>query len=357
VSNAALALLRSRDNLVAFATVSLLQSVVAEALALLCVLLVRRTAADYVLGKLLAQAAAVVVGLAVIRPLRLREWDVGVVGGALRFAIPLVPATLAAFVLDASDRLVLQHDLGWAPVARYTVAENIGSIPIIALTALNTVWMPRVFALADARIRNSVLAQSRDALYALLIPVVAGLGIGAPVLLRIWAPPSYSPNSLPVIVTIVATTSFMVAGGMAHTRTLLAGGRTAPVALATGSAAIANLALNILLVPHLGIDGSALATLLSYGLLQALLAANARGVARLRRPSPRLVLGILGAVAAAFSAALLPISFGFLVIRAVLASGCLAVFLAITFTLADGRRWPLASRIARPFVSLVPTLR
>jgi O-antigen/teichoic acid export membrane protein len=113
------------------------------------------------------------------------------VGDALRFALPLVPAMLAAFVLEASDRLVVQHDLGSAPVARYAVAYNIGAIPILALGALTTVWMPRVFALTGARVRDRVLAQSRDALYALLVPVVMGLGIGAPVLLHIWAPPIY----------------------------------------------------------------------------------------------------------------------------------------------------------------------
>jgi hypothetical protein len=55
--------------------------------------------------------------------------------------------------------------------------------------------MPRVFALSDLRARNSVLAHTRNALYALLLPVLVGRGISAPVLLRIWAPPSYRPAS------------------------------------------------------------------------------------------------------------------------------------------------------------------
>jgi O-antigen/teichoic acid export membrane protein len=358
ISNAALGLLRSRDRLVPFATVSLMQSVVAEGLSLLFVLLVRRTAAAYLGGQLVAQTAAVTVALATAGPLLLRGHDRRLVRDALRFATPLVPATIAAFVLDASDRLVLQHDLGSTAVARYAVAHNIGAIPMLALGALNAVWMPRVFALAVGRGRDSVLAQSRDAVNALLVPVVAGLGIGAPVLLRIWAPPSYRPDSLMLIVAIVATTSFAVAGGMAHTRTLLAAGRTLPVALTASLAATVNLGLNLLLVPVLGIAGSAWATLLSYALLDALLAVSARSVTRLRLPSPALRASGFAAVAVAFLSARLPVSPGALALRLVLGAGCVAVFAALLCTLADVRGFMPARRIGRPLLArLVPEVK
>jgi O-antigen/teichoic acid export membrane protein len=219
------------------------------------------------------------------------------------------------------------------------------------LSALTTVWMPRLFALADLRVRDSVLAQSRDALYALLIPVVAGLGIAGPVLLHIWAPPSYRPDSLDVIVVIIATTSFAVAGGMAHTRTLLADNRTLPVALATCVAAAVNLALNILLVPLIGIAGSAWATLASCVLLHALLADCANAVTRLRPPSPALRPAVGAAVAVAFLATLLPQGLSFLAIRAVLGLGCLAVFIAMVLTLAGVRAWPGAQRIIGPLTA------
>jgi O-antigen/teichoic acid export membrane protein len=351
ISNAALGLLRSRDQLVPFAIVSLLQSAVAEALSLTFVLLIHRTAAEYVLGQLVAQAAAVVVALAVTRPLLLRGRDLGIVGDALWFAIPLVPAALAAFVLDVSDRLVLQHDIGSAAVARYAVARNIGAIAIVMLSALNVVWMPRVFALADARVRDSVLVHSRDALYALLIPVIIGLGIGAPVLLRIWAPPSYRPDSLVGVVAIVATTSVAYAGGLSHTRTLLAAGRTLPVAASTVVCAAINLSLNIAAVPLLGIYGSALATLVSYVALQALLGVAARGAAQLRSPQPALVAGLTAAVAIVFLALWLPMSPAFLVVRVACALGCLVVFAAMTCALAGRPASPQMRRMGEPLIS------
>ncbi len=351
ISNAALGLLRSRDQLVPFATVCLMQSVVAEGHSLAFVLIVRRSASNFVLGQLIAQAAAVVVALAVTRPLLVRRRDLGMVADALRFAVPLVPALLAGLVLEASDRLVIQHDLGSASVARYAVAYNIGSIAILALGALNTVWMPRVFALANARVRDSVLAQSRDALYALLIPVVAGLGIGAPVLLHIWAPPTYAPNSLRGIVAIIAASSFAFAGGVSHTRTLLWAGRTLPVAVAASLAAALNLLLNLALVPTLRIAGAALATLISYMVLHAMLAAAAGTVTRLGMPRPALLVGTGAALAAAFGAARLPVTFTFLAVRGVVGLVCMMVFVAMLLALAGTSTWPPARRIGRPLIS------
>jgi O-antigen/teichoic acid export membrane protein len=335
ITYAALGLLRSRDRLLAFATVSLLQSVIAAALSLLLVVLVRRSASEYVLGQLIAQIAAAAAALGWTRPLALRRRDLAMAGDALRYAIPLMPASLAVFVLEASDRLVVQHDLGAAAVARYAVAYNIGSIPLILLGALNTVWMPRVFALGDRDVRASVLRQSRDALYALLVPVVAGLGIGAPVLLRIWAPASYRPDDLLVVTALVASSSIALAGAMSHTRVLLVEGRTGPVATGTMLAAAVNLALNIALVPVLGIEGSALATLVGYGSLHASLASatRRRGLC-LSAPEHALFVRVVGAVAVAVGASWLPVSLPALVVRVVVASACLAVFAAMMLTLA-----------------------
>jgi O-antigen/teichoic acid export membrane protein len=341
VSNAALGLLRSRDQLARFATVSLLQSVVAEGLGLLLVVVVRRAASEYVLGQLLAQLAAVGFALLVARPLPLRLKDAPMLRAALRYAIPLLPAALAVFVLESSDRLVIQSHIGSAAVARYAVAYNIGSIPLLLLGVLNGVWMPRVFALADAGTRRSVLAQSRDALSALLIPVIVGLGIGAPVLLHIWAPASYRPDQLLVVVAIIVSTAVPFAGAVSHTRLLLAEGRTLPVAVATIAAAAANLGLNLALVPALGISGSAIATFISYALLHAGLAVFARGALPLPHPSRALLAELAAAVAAAFVATQLPVNVPFLVLRFAIALGCAAILAAMMSSLigrSSGKR-------------------
>src|SRR5207244_3447471 len=116
-------------------------------------------------------------------------------------------------------------------------------------------------------------------------------------------------------VAIVVCTAIPFAAAMSHTRLLLAESRTLPVAVATIAAAAANLGLNLLLVPALGINGSAIATLLSYALLAAGLAVFARRALALPRPSRALLIEVALAVAAAFAATSLPVALPFLLAR------------------------------------------
>jgi O-antigen/teichoic acid export membrane protein len=338
VSNAALGLIRSRDQLSVFALVGLLQSVVAEALSVLLVIVVARTATEFLLGQMVAQAATVSVALLIARPAWVRRRDAGTLAAGLRYSVALVPAALAMFALQAADRLIVQHDLGSAAVARYAIANSIGSLPILLLGVLHAVWLPRVFGVSAGSLRRAILAQSRDALYRLLVPAVVGLSVGAPIVLRIWAPASYRPDQLQLVVALVALAAAPVAGMLACQRVLLAGGNTLAIGVLTIVAGAANIALNVALVPVLGIEGSALAIVLSYGLLHALLVSPARRVERLPLPRAALVAELVAAGALALAVTRLPVDEPFLALRLAIAALCLAAVVLMMVRIARPRR-------------------
>lgn len=329
VTNSALALLRSQDRLLPFVVVNLFQSLVAEVLSLLLVGLVSPTAKEFILGQLLAQVAATVVALALVVPHRLGSRDVALVREALAYAIPLVPAVLGSLILASADRLVIGHDLGQAEVARYQIAYNVGALPMLLLSLLDSAWMPRFFALADRDTRGEVLAASRDFLYRLLVPVVVGLSIGAPVVLRVWAPASYHPEKLLLVTSVVIVTVIPYTAGIASIRTLLLAGRTRVIAGATVVAAVLNIVLNLLLVPRFHLVASAASTLAAFVVLQLLLERSARAVVVLRPVDRRTVRQLWGAGALALAAAAAPISLPLLVIRSVLAAAAAGWFFTV----------------------------
>ncbi|WP_433374058.1 lipopolysaccharide biosynthesis protein [Actinoplanes sp. CA-142083] len=290
-----LGLLRSLDKLLMFSAVSFLQSVVAEALALGLVKFYRPTAEVFLGGQVVAQFVAAFLGLVVAPPALLLWRDRQVLDRALRFALPLVPAALSTFVLSVSDRLIVEAQLGSEAVARYQVAYNVASMPMLLLSVLNSAWMPRFFGIADESERRGVLASSRDALYRLMLPVVVGFACGAPLVLRVWAPSSYHPSQLHFVVCIVLITAIPYAGQLAVTRTLMADGRTGASAVATLLAAVLNVGLNLALVPRFGLEGCAFATLAAYVFLYVALEAIGRSAAV--PPSPRLLKSQLAGAA------------------------------------------------------------
>ncbi len=279
-----LAILRSKDKLRMAIFVAALQSIGAQALGLALLHWWTPTVASYLYGLIIGQGAAALASLLILRP----DWSALVAirryGGIFLFGLPMVPQQLSGFILGVGDRVVVRHVLGSAAVGRYSVAYNVGSLGFILLVLVNQAWLPRIYAVADRAARSRLLASSRDMMNLLLIPVVVGLAAGAPLVLRVWVPPSFHRAELTEIVAIVAVCTFPFAQFVANLRALMSEGRTARAAVATLVAAAVNICLNIAMVPFLGITGSAIATVLSYALC-----------ARLTRPPVSTGLQIPGA--------------------------------------------------------------
>ncbi len=321
-----LALLRSQDRLGPFSAVSLLQSVVAEVASLVLLVVLAPTAEAFVLGRLAAQVLAVVLGLAFTRVRGPRRGDPPLAGAALAFSLPLVPAMLGSFVLGASDRFLIQEQLGQTAVAQYSVAYNIAALPMLVLSVLNSVWLPRFFAAGPGADGDAVTTASRDALYRLLAPVMVGLSVAAPLVLRIWAPASYRPDELLLVTAVVVVSAVPYTAGLSATRVLLASSRTRTVALSAVVASVLNIALNLWWIPLWGIVGAALATYVAYTLQHVILLLPTRG-----RPSSTTYAGLAQAVAglvAAIAVVELPTDVAGLVLRGVLGVACLGWFAA-----------------------------
>jgi O-antigen/teichoic acid export membrane protein len=191
-----LAILRSRDKLRMAIFVAALQSVGAQAVGLALLHWWTPTVASYLSGLIIGQGAAALAGLLALRP----DWsalaEIRRYSGIFLFGLPMVPQQLSGWILGVGDRVVVRHALGSAAVGRYSVAYNVGSLGFILLVLVNQAWMPRIYAVADRVARSRLLASSRDMMNLLLIPVVIGLAAGAPLVLRVWVPPSFRPADL-----------------------------------------------------------------------------------------------------------------------------------------------------------------
>jgi O-antigen/teichoic acid export membrane protein len=336
VTNCGLALLRSQDRLLAFSTVSLLQSVVGGVLGLLMAALVTPTATMFVLGQVAGQSLALVVALTLAPPRRVHRRDRDLVASALAFGLPLVPAVLCTFVLDTSDRLLIQAQLGSAEVARYQIAYNVAAMPMLLLGVLNSSWMPRIFSFTVADERAAVIAASRDLLYRLVLPTMVGLAVAAPLVLRVWAPPEYDTDGLLLVNAVVLVSTIPYTAALSSTRALMAEGRTRFLAVAQAVAAGLNVALNLLLLPAMGLVGSALATALSMVTLAVLLGAHARRVTQVIA-SPLSLLLELGLVAAFVVAVAFVPGSELWVLRIVVLCAALAWFAHLYFRVGSAR--------------------
>jgi O-antigen/teichoic acid export membrane protein len=344
-------LFRSEDRLGAFSTVMLMLAVFSQLAGLLFILAVHHNASSYLEGVCVGELLSVIVAIGLSRPRLLWIGKRRLVYAALALALPLVPNGIASQALNLGDRIVVQHKLGEFAVGRYQLAYNASAIVMLALQLLSQAWLPRIFAIKDDSLRRLILAESRDEIYRLLVPLMIGISLAAPIALRILAPPSYNTNSLLLVVSLVAISAAPFAAYVSSTRVLIVFGRTRSLLWATPAAAAINVALNVVLVPLWGINASALATFLGYGVLAIMSGISSRQLAQLPRTPQSVWVSLVLASGASLAIVLIPASPIYLGIRSILSLLCAAWTVVYIMRLIRGTERP---RHARRWI-LMPT--
>jgi O-antigen/teichoic acid export membrane protein len=188
----------------------------------------------------------------------------------LRFALPLVPVTLSFWVFTASDRVVLGKLGSLEELGYYSLALSIASIFALATGAVGQAWMPRAIRLYETDKPRAARVIGASLTYYVFVLGLAAVLISAfaPEIIRIVASSTYAKAAtvLPLLVvgSVAYGTNILTASGMTLTH------RTGPLALASGIAAVVNVAFALALVPPLGMIGAALASVLGYVVLTGL---------------------------------------------------------------------------------------
>lgn len=286
----------------AYALVSFARALLASALIVLLVVVLRVGIVGVVLGSAFAAAISASIGLALLarngllRPLRRPDlWR-----PMLAFSLPLVPAALAGWTLNLSDRYILQAFTDERTVGIYAIGYTAGLVVnALAVQPFTVAWGASYWELSKrddaARLVASVLtAFAVVASGAALL--LAALGTDA---IRLFLRPEFEPSRFVVPFSAFAYVLYGVFTIL--TTGLNLSSQTRRLPLLMGGAALLGVFLNVLLIPRIGYLGAAVSTTVSYAVL-----AVASGLVSQRfYPVPWdvratvLTLGIGGALAAA----------------------------------------------------------
>lgn len=184
---------------------------------------------------------------------------------AVLFGIPILVHGLLWLVLQYADRIILRHFVGLEEVGMYALGYNI-ALSVAAVVALyNRAWLPRLYeGVTRGIISATDLARSTSRFVALALLVGLTIAIFAPETIVLLAPASYSAASN--VLAILALGNVFLALYQASTNLIWLQQKTLYSVGITGAAALANVTLNFILVPRLGIVGAAWATAVSLSL-------------------------------------------------------------------------------------------
>ena len=186
----------------------------------------------------------------------------------LSFGLPIIPGAISLWLIATSDRYVIAYFLGASSVGIYSAGYRLGGILSLVVIAIALVLPPTLSRLYDEGKIDEVKTQISFSLkyfLVLAVPFVFGASMLSKQVLMVFSTPAIASEGYFVVPFVALSTLFYgVAIIMGQSLRLVK--KTRILAGTWIVAGLANLSLNILLVPHIEILAAAITTLIAYSI-------------------------------------------------------------------------------------------
>jgi O-antigen/teichoic acid export membrane protein len=217
-----------------------------------------------------ASGAAFVLGLIVLQRRRLSLlFDRALLRRLLGFGLPTMPAEASLYLLNFVDRIIIVRTVGLAEAGLYSLAIKFAQAVNVLVRGFQLAWPPLAYSIRDDDEARRAYATVVTLFAAGCAFVVTGMWLFARWIVRALAAPEFFDSY--EAVGLIATAVTLYALYMVLVVILGRTGRTEFNLPATAAALAANVALNLILVPSLGIVGAGIALVASYLVVLALM--------------------------------------------------------------------------------------
>jgi O-antigen/teichoic acid export membrane protein len=217
-----------------------------------------------------ASGAVVALALIVVHCRRLSLWiDGPLLRRLTRFGLPTMPAELSLYLLNFVDRIVIVRSAGLAEAGLYSLAVKFAQGVNVLVRGFQLAWPPLAYSIRDDGEARRAYAAIVTWFVAGCAFFVTGMWLFSRWIVRILAAPQFFDSY--EAIGLIATGVTLYALYMVLVVILGRTGRTEFNFPATIAALVANLVLNLILVPPLGIVGAGIALVASYLVVVALM--------------------------------------------------------------------------------------
>ena len=217
-----------------------------------------------------ASGALVVFALIVVHRRRLSlRVDRPLLGRLMRFGTPTMPAELSLYLLNFVDRIIIVRSAGLAEAGLYSLAVKFAQGVNVLVRGFQLAWPPLAYSIRDDDEARRAYAAVVTWFVTGCAFVVTAMWLFSRWFARVLATPQFFDSY--EAVGLISTGVTLYALYMVLVVILGRTGRTEFNFPATISALLVNVALNLALVPSMGIVGAGLALVASYVVVLALM--------------------------------------------------------------------------------------
>jgi O-antigen/teichoic acid export membrane protein len=224
------------------------------------------------------------------------SWNRHFIRQAIAFGTPLVPHRASHWALNASDRMVLDRFVSLSAIGLYSVAYRVSFVVAVVYQALDQAVLPS-FSRAG-KSADALRQIPRLATYNALVTITLGISaiLVGDDLVKLLLPDSYARATY-LMPWIILGMIFLGLYYIPLKSLTLIAGKTRIVPVATLIAGLANVGLNLLLVPKIGVIAAAVDTAIGYFVLAVLVTVLAQRIRHIPYEWSRFLRMVIGALA------------------------------------------------------------
>jgi O-antigen/teichoic acid export membrane protein len=286
--------IRSQEYVRLYAFDGVLRTALTIVLNILFLMILRWGVAGYLLATILSNAVSVIVlffSARLYRFFSLRDIDKSTVSSMLKYALPLIPATISIWIINISDRYILSYLIGNEANGLYAIAYKVPTIITIMAALFMDAW--QISSVNEYRKKDGAGFFSKVfSVYGSLVFLASSVIIAfTQVITNILVSSDFYSawEYMPVLVLATVFSCFAAFLSSIYMNEKKSG----HVLLTTIVSAVINIVLNFLLIPLYGIQGAGISTLISYLVMFLIRAVHSRSFIKIELGIPKLIVNIV----------------------------------------------------------------
>jgi O-antigen/teichoic acid export membrane protein len=217
----------------------------------------------------------------------------------LRFGLPLIASALFLWLATFSDRWLIGAFFGAREAglyaAGYDLQMNLLGVPLAVLQLAGYPLAVNALDTHGIHAAQTQLRQLGAFIILLVLPEAVGIIMTGPLLATIFLGEEFRPLTVSLLPVLVAAT-FLKVAMIYLTYGYFLSARTHLTLISFAAAAVADIVFNLVLLPHYGTLGAAVAALIGFGAGFAVSAVNLRGVFSFPLPAPSILVAALAGI-------------------------------------------------------------
>ena len=267
VLNFCLNILRLYFNPARYTFISTLKNLGSAIFSLVFIMVFKMGITGFFLGSLAIELLLLFPAIGSIKGDLILHFDLKLLKSMLRYGIPFVPASLAYWIFNFSDRIMISRLVNLNEVGLYGIANRFVSILSFFIAAFSKAWVPRAFNRYKESPDSFNAYINTTQLYITTFFCILSLYLSVfskellTILVAQQFVKSYKAIQILAIGMVAHALSYSGAIGIYISKD------TRFISFYSWVSAITNIVLNLLFIPYLGMIGAAITTTISYFVL------------------------------------------------------------------------------------------